>query len=282
MKHTAMLLGLLCLGLAPPANAEEPANDNAQKERARMLRQQFIDLEAIGRARVWQERGLKPPRRPLVSSVSNVEEFEPVTARFVRFNVQATIDGIEPCIQALEINEVGGKTNLTAASGVRLTASSIMPSFLLYFREGKYIAHWVWVSGEKGKGWLQVELPAAAKINRVVWSRDPGGKYRDRVASVYKIETSEDGKIWQTVATDEGRPLWGADYWVPRAALVKALDAEQRKQHSDLILELKKLGGPRLNEVKSGLQVGESVPGGFVSLFLNGIPMHAGKQRCPV
>jgi hypothetical protein len=277
MKHTVMLLGLVSLGLAPPANAEEPKKDSAQS-----LRQQLIDLEAIGRAKVWQERGLKPPRRPLVSSVANPEEFEPMMARFVRFNVQATIDGLEPAIQGLEINEVGNKANLTLGKGVRLTASPIMPSFQLYFRERMDVPNWVWISGEKGKGWLQVELPAAARINRVVWSRDPGGKYQDRVASVYRIELSEDGTHWQTVATDEGRPLPKVDYWVPRTAIVKVLDPKQRQQHADLIAELKKVGGSGLNGVKSGLQVGESVPGGFVSLFLNGIPMHRGHQRCPV
>jgi hypothetical protein len=39
-------------------------------------------------------------------------------------------------------------------------------------------------------------------------------------------------------------------------------------------------GVARANDLKSGPQVGNGVPGGFVTTFLNG--PHADKRRCPV
>jgi hypothetical protein len=70
------------------------------------------------------------------------------------------------------------------------------------------------------------------------------------------------------------------DSWVSRWASVQTLDAGQKKQHQELLAELRKLGVVRTSEVKSGPQVGEGVNGAFASLFLNGI--HAGKPCCPV
>jgi hypothetical protein len=129
---------------------------------------------------------------------------------------------------------------------------------------------------------VQVELPAAAKIARVVWSRDAQNRYHDRVATAYKVEVSEDGRAWHTVATGEDRAAPGQDHWVSRSASVKALDPGQRRKRQELLDGLRKLGAPGPNEVKSGPQVGEGINGGFAALFLNGLPEHAGKRRCPV
>jgi hypothetical protein len=280
MRKRAMLLGLFGLGLfglAGPANAEEP---DRSRDRVRGLRRQLMDLEAIGRARVFQERGVKPPRRPAVNTASNLESFEAVTARFVRFTVTATVNGAEPCLHTLEITGPDSPANLTG--GARLTASSIWPGHLGDFKDGKYVPGWFWVSRERGAGWLRVELPAPARIARVVWSRDAAGRHHDRIPSAYKVEVSGDGRAWQTVATGEDRAVPGRDYWISRSAMVKALDPGQRKRHQGLLDELRKLGVPRPNEVKSGPQVGENVNGAFAALFLNGEQRHVGKQRCPV
>lgn len=284
MRKRAMLLGLFGLfGLAGPASAEEPDRSRERADRARALRKQLVDLEAVGQARVWQERGVKPPFRPAVNTSSNVETFEPVTARFVRFSVLATVNGSEPCLHTVELSGPDGPANLTGNSGARLTASSIMPDFKDHFKDGKYVPpSWCWVSGERGKGWLQVELPAATKIGRLVWSRDAMGRHQDRIPSAYKVEVSGDGLAWQTVATGEDRAVPGYDYWISRAAMVKALDVGQRKRHQELLHELKKLGVARPSPVKSGPQVGEGVTGAFAALFLNGDKIHIGKQRCPV
>jgi hypothetical protein len=287
MRKRAMLLGLIGLGLiglAGPANAQDPDGDRERLERARALRRQLVALEGVGRARVMKERGLKQPSRQAVNSYYNVERFEPVTARFVRFTVSATVNGSEPCLHTLDLSSPDSPANLMTTAGVRLTASSLLPAFRHHFSDGKYTppGWWCWISAERGAGWLQVELPKPATISRLVWSRDARNQNHDRVPTAYKVEVSEDGRVWKTVATGEDRLQKGADYQVSREASVQALDADQQMQHQALLAMLRKLGGSLPYEVKSGPQVGENVNGAFSALFLNGIQQHVGKQCCPV
>ena len=71
MRKRAMLLGLLGLGLfalTGRANALDP--DQERADRARAMRQQLAELEAIGRARVLKERGVTLPTRPAVTTAS--------------------------------------------------------------------------------------------------------------------------------------------------------------------------------------------------------------------
>jgi len=283
MIKRAMLLGLFSLGLfllARTVNAQEPDKKREQAERVRALQQQIMDLESIGRAKVLQERGVKPGLRPAVKTTSNVESFAPVTARFLRFNVLATVSGDEPCLDALGIFGPDSSANLTATAGVRLTASSIWPGHLGDFKGGKYGPGWCWVGKERGTGWVQVELPAPTKIARVVWSRDTKNRYHDRFATAYKVEVSEDGRAWHTVATGADRAAPGHDHRVSRSALLKALDPSQRKKRQELLAELRKLGAPGPNEVKSGPQVGEGINGAFAVHGLNG--SLGGRNFCPV
>src|SRR5688500_8554757 len=128
MTKRAMLLGLLglgVLGLGPPAGAQGPDSAAKRAERIRTLLRDFQDVEAEGRARVLRQRGLEVPRRPAVQPAGNVETFEPVTARYLRFSVRATSNGAEPCLHRLEITGPDGPANLTEVAGVRLTASSV-------------------------------------------------------------------------------------------------------------------------------------------------------------
>src|SRR5437588_836777 len=128
MITKAMLLGLVGVGLvgmAGTVNAQEPDKNRERADRVHALQRQIMDLEDIGRARVLEERYVKPGFRPAVQTTANVESFAPVTARFLRFHVLATVSGDEPCLDALEIYAPDSPANLTATEGVRLTASSI-------------------------------------------------------------------------------------------------------------------------------------------------------------
>jgi hypothetical protein len=278
-----MLLGLFGWGLFSVAGtvyADGPGKSAARADRVRALQRKVMDLETIGRARVLEKRGVKPGSRPAVRTSSNEEKFAPVAARFVRFTVQATVNGAEPCLNTLEVYGPAGSANLTAGKGVRLTASSVLPVYKDNFKGGKYVPGWFWVSRERGTGWVQVELPAAAKIARIVWSRDAAGRHHDRIPSAYRIKVSEDGRAWRTVATGADRTRPGVDLWVSRSALVRALKPVQQTRRRELLEELRKLGAPGPNEVKSGPQVGEGVNGGFMAHGLNG-PL-GGKRFCPV
>jgi hypothetical protein len=152
--------------------------------------------------------------RPAVQPGRNVERFAPRDARFVRFRISATNDGSEPCIDELELYGPDSPANLALASrGVKNTASSTYPGSdihrLEHLNDGRVGNGRSWISAEKGKGWVRLELPRVEKIARVVWGRDREGRYRDRLARTYAIEVSTDGKAWAAVAGSGDRT--GAD-----------------------------------------------------------------------
>ncbi len=186
-------------------------------------------------------------QRVPVNTCYNVERFVPVTARFVRFTVRATADGHEPCLDELEVYGPDGPVNLAQAKGARATASSLLPGFAAHkvhhLTDGKYGNDWSWISRERGRGWAQVELPAPAKVCRVVWSRDGNALPRsgDRLVSDYLVEVSEDGRDWKTVATGQDRVPVGKEAWLSRAALRAALSPAQQQRHRELVDELKRL-----------------------------------------
>jgi hypothetical protein len=268
------------LSVAGVVSASEPDKTAERANRVRALQRQILDLESSARTKVLQGRGVKPLLRPPVNTRYNVENFAPVTARYVRFTVLATVNGAEPCLDALELYSPDCPVNLTGAKGVRLTASSIWPGHLGDWKGGTYSKGWCWVAKERGTGWVQVELPRPKKIARVVWSRDAENRYHDRFATVYKVETSTDGGSWQKVATGEDRTAPGRDPLITRGNLLKALDPTGRKKRLELMDALQKLGAPWPNEIKSGPQVGEGINGGFLAHFLNGPEVD--RQRCPV
>jgi mono/diheme cytochrome c family protein len=150
-------------------------------------------------------------RRSIVSG-ENVDRFIPVDAKFVRFTVNAT-NGDEPCLDELEIFAADGdRRNVAlAALNARTTASGSFPGAeihkLEHLNDGKYGNSHSWISNERGRGWVQVELPTVERIDRVVWSRDRGvpAIYTDRTAKDYQIEVSHDGNAWKTVATSANR-----------------------------------------------------------------------------
>ena len=111
MLSRVMFLGFL--GLACTVNAQEPDKSGERAGRVRALQRRIMDLESIGRTTVLQERGLQPLLRPPVNPAYNVENFAPVMAHFVRFTVLATVNGNEPCLDALEINSADRSANLT-------------------------------------------------------------------------------------------------------------------------------------------------------------------------
>src|SRR5207253_9359377 len=118
------------------------------------------------------------PVRPAVQARRNVEGFPPIQARFVRFTVLTTNDGLEPCIDELEVftHEDKPRNIASASSGAKASASSTIPNSPIHRVEhlidGRYGNGRSWISNERGRGWVQVELPRTVVIDRVVWGRD--------------------------------------------------------------------------------------------------------------
>src|SRR5262249_29217676 len=143
--------------------------------------------------------------------------FASVEARWVRFTALATNTKIEPCLDELEVwtAEESPRNVALASAGAKATASSTLPNNpihkLEHINDGRYGNEWSWISNEKGKGWVQIELPKAVKIDRVVWGRDRNEKYKDRLAIEYRIEVAQEPGKWQVVATTSDRVPYKAD-----------------------------------------------------------------------
>jgi hypothetical protein len=216
-------------------HAERPLPTTGGEHEARRVRDQLAALDR----RLDDEQALADlsgkARRPRVDPLRNLERFRPVRARFARFVVLATSDGSEPCIDELELYGPGSAGNLAlASSGVTASASSVYPNNprhrVEHVNDGRHGNARSWISAERGKGWVQLELPRETTVDRVVWGRDREGRYRDRLPRDYRVELSTDGKRWTTVASSTDRVPPGSP---PPAAPAK-LRGEQEALRSRL------------------------------------------------
>lgn len=154
----------------------------------------------------------EPERRVPVSRGRNSERFGPVDAKFVRFTVQETTQ-LEPCIDELEIFTAGPdpRNVALASAGAKLASSGDYGGNpfhkLEHINDGLYGNERSWISNQRGRGWVQIELPRTERIERVVWSRDRDEvpRYNDRLPTRYDIEVSPDGMAWQRVASARDR-----------------------------------------------------------------------------
>ncbi|MFP6619987.1 MAG: DUF1553 domain-containing protein [Pirellulaceae bacterium] len=150
---------------------------------------------------------IQPSFRAAVNARLNTEKLKPTLARSVRFTILATNQS-QPCIDELEI--WSGDTNVALAShGAVASCSSSLPGHeihkLKHVHDGQYGNRRSWISNEPGGGWVQIDLPEAVQIDRILWGRDRELKYQDRVATRYRIEVSVEPGKWQVVATGDDR-----------------------------------------------------------------------------
>ncbi len=151
--------------------------------------------------------------RPMVNAKRNVERFEPVEARLVRFTILATNDGTEPCIDELEVWGPEGNIAIPSAA-VNASASSEFPNAsihkIVHLNDGLYGNGRSWISREPGKGWAQLDLARVHTIDRVIWGRDREEKYKDRLATDYRVEVAIEPGKWRVVATSNDRHAYQA------------------------------------------------------------------------
>lgn len=151
--------------------------------------------------------------RPPVNTQLNVEKFEAVPAKFVKFSIRATSSS-QPCIDELEVWS-GDRNVALASAGTIATSSSNLPGYeihkLEHLNDGKTGNSNSWISNETGAGWVRLKFSATEKIDRIQWGRDRSGRYKDRLTTDYVIESSVDGKAWAAVASSKDRlPFRGA------------------------------------------------------------------------
>ena len=151
--------------------------------------------------------GLRPP----VNSRLNTEQFPAAKAKVVRFTVLAT-NGGQPCIDELALFAGDSQVGLKS-QGATARCSSALPGYeihkLEHIHDGQYGNSHSWISNENGAGWIEVELPEVTAIDRIEWGRDREEKYRDRVATKYRIDVSVEPDQWQTVASSDDRAPFG-------------------------------------------------------------------------
>ena len=129
--------------------------------------------------------------------------FVPTEAKYVRVGVLESSKG-QPCIDEVEVFSGDSSTNLALHSnGAKATASSLLKGFeekhqIGFLNDGKYGNERSWIPAQT-PGWAQIELPETMTIDRVVLSRDRGGKLNRRVPVSFDILVSTDGKAWSTV-----------------------------------------------------------------------------------
>jgi len=182
--------------------------------------------------------------RPAVNAKINEEFFSPVTVSSIRFTITAT-NASEPCIDELEIYDNAGENVALATKGARLSASGTLPGYAIHklehLNDGKAGNNHSWISNTAGTGWVQIDLPAKATIQRIVWGRDRNGQFGDRVATQYTIEGSTEAGKWFAIASSLDRTPFQAEV-DPNAYLAKlsTVDAAKAKGVQQRLAELKR------------------------------------------
>ncbi|MBA2117681.1 DUF1553 domain-containing protein [Bremerella alba] len=148
----------------------------------------------------------QPIFREALDPAGNVERIEAQEAKYVRFVIEATNRG-NPCLDELAIYSGDQNVGLADQGGVPTASGSLKGHpihKLKHINDGRYSNDFSWIADSK-TGWVQIELPQTYMIDRIEWSRDQEGKYTDRLATLYRIETSLDGMQWRTVAHSSDR-----------------------------------------------------------------------------
>ena len=155
----------------------------------------------------------EPGSQGIVTSAElNTEAFAPVEAKFVRFsiydaNLHPKLGLIEPCIDEIEVfSDKEPTQNLALQAKVTASGSRRSASHKLeHLNDGQYGNARSWMSDEKGRGWVMLELPALMPISKVIWSRDRLGKLKDRLPTVFTLEVGPSAD--KLIKVGEARPL---------------------------------------------------------------------------
>ena len=198
--------------------------------------------------------GRDTPARSMVNPRRNVERFPPVTARVVRLTILATTDGIEPCIDEIEVYSHDGRDSegarqgtdsaprnvALAAAGGKAAASSEYPGNpihrTVHLNDARYGNGRSWISQVQGRGIVTITWPDPVPIDRVVWGRDREGVYRDRLAAHYYLEAAVEPGRWQVVASSLDRAPYRPDAAAkPDSTAPAGLSPEAAREVAELV-----------------------------------------------
>ena len=125
-------------------------------------------------------------------------------AKVVRLVIRSAHGGAAG-VDELELFAPDGTENLARASrGAVAQASSVIPGFAIHavahLNDGKVGNDHSWIAATANEEWVEIELPQAAMIARVDFSRDRTGIFTDRQPQDVEIRVSEEGQAWTTVS----------------------------------------------------------------------------------
>ena len=129
-------------------------------------------------------------------------DFKPIKAKYVRLAVRASYKAA-PCLDELEVFGANKSKNLALASaGAKPSASSCYANNAFHkaahLNDDKYGNSHSWIPAAM-PCWAQVELARPELIERVVFSRDRTGIFKDRIPCEFEVLVSTNGKEWTTV-----------------------------------------------------------------------------------
>jgi len=198
-----------------------------------------------------------PRFKPPVKARGNEEIFEPVLARFVRFNI-ARANRAEPCVDELEVF-AEGKNVALASAGAKATASGVYADGgnafhqLAFVNDGRHGNSRSWIAKNRDNAWVQIELAKPVAINRIAWARDREGHYADRLAVEYTFDVATELGQWRTVARSADRPPTGDKAQTKLEFLLANLKGEEAANVRHLA---KRLAGDeqRLGEIHAAMR----------------------------
>jgi mono/diheme cytochrome c family protein len=207
-----------------------PEAEAARAEAAR-LRGEIEDVDR--RLALLEPRAASGAVRPPVNAKVNHDRFAPVTADRLRFAIEST-NGLEPCIDELEVFDVEGRNVALAAGGAEVKSSGDSVAAdrheLRFVNDGRYGNSRSWMSSEVGRGWVELVFPREHAIQLVVWGRDREGMFGDRLAMDYKIEVASSHGEWRTVADSSDRRKPEGDGAPDPAPGTRGLDPDEARE----------------------------------------------------
>lgn len=184
----------------------------------------------------------KTLKREPVNARLNVEQFEPILAKFIRFTILETNSG-EPCIDELEVYSRDKNVALSSTGAIATSSGDFVHPLhkLSQLNDGEIGNSRSWICSVRSQGWTQIELPDATTIDRILWGRDREEKFKDRLATEYRIETSTDAQAWKLVASSEDRQPFSGQTKLELQYNLADLPAAESARANELLQKLQSL-----------------------------------------
>jgi len=214
----------------------------ALKERTNQLDREFAPLFAKAK-QLHAGPGNESAAREPVNAKLNEESFDPVEATRIRFTINATSGGSEPCLDEIEVYTADGTNVALASAGTTATASGTISGYAIHklehVNDGQIGNPRSWISNTADHGWVELSFPQPYVIERIVWARDRNGNFGDRIATDYRIEAANESEQWQTIASSNDRQPYGGQ--IPRSVILASLPDPERTRAIELDEQIRDL-----------------------------------------